>query len=78
MGLDIHVSEEVFPHKGVVRLVVLLWKPHVLIHVESDHVLEAQLVAIEFCLLPFAYFLGRHESSSVSFRLGLKLLICIF
>ena len=43
LRVDIDVGKEVRPHETVVTLRVLARQRHVLIHVEGDHVLEADL-----------------------------------
>ena len=40
---NVHVIEEVVVHEAVVALRMFLGQPHVLVHVEGDHVLEAHL-----------------------------------
>lgn len=42
-GVDIDVGEEILPHEGVVGFGVVAGNAHVLIHVESDDMLEGDL-----------------------------------
>ena len=44
--LDVDVAEEILPHEAVVRLRMFLWKVDILVHVESNNILERKFASL--------------------------------
>lgn len=73
---DVDMVEEVAVHEAVIALRMLDGQAHVLIHIESDHVLEAELAGLDFAD-EFGVYLERGGSGRKPQHKGLVADFCL-